>query len=203
MATGDVYQVTIIGNLNGQVVNNVLHGQEVSAHVGTRGAEYCARGFFADVSADYLNGICAAYSIAGIYCRRIHPTPGIPYLHVPAAGHVGLVAGEAASTTAAGVITLYSSVMSKSGRGRIYMPGVPEAEQANGVASSTLIGDYSDFADAITANWLGTDGTTPDGSSWTGCIWSRKLATANPIIQHTVQPNLGTIRGRRAPRLSI
>lgn len=203
MAAGDIYQLTIIGNLNGQVVNNVLHGKEVTEETSVRAAEYCARGWFADISADWINGLAASYQIAGIYCRRIHPTPSIPYLHIPASGHIGLVVGEAASTTGAGVITLYSALMSKSGRGRIYMPAVPEARQANGVISTDQIGDYDELMTALTANWLGTDGTTATGGSWTLAIWSRTLLQANEVTQWSVQPNMGTIRGRRAPRLAI
>jgi hypothetical protein len=203
MASGDVYEVTIIGNLNGQVVNNVLHAREVAVETHAVPAEACARGWFADVSADWVNCLAESYQIAGVYARRISPTPSIPYLHIPASGHTGLEIGEAASTTGAGVLSLYTAVMSKSGRGRIYMPAVAEGRQSNGVIDSTQITNYQTLLDTMIGNWLGHDGTNPTAGSWTLAVWSPTLLQANDVILGVVQPNMGTIRGRRAPRLNI
>ena len=199
----DIYQVTVIGNLNGQVVNNVLHAKERVAEQAGIAAEYCARGFFTTISAYWVNCCAESYQMAGIYVRRIKPTPGVPYLHIPASGHVGLVVGEAASTTGAGVISLYTNTYSKSGRGRIYMPGVAEASQANGVLTSDIIGDYQDLADQLTDGWLGHDGTAVTTGKYFLEVYSRVLGTSAEIVAEVVQPNMGTIRGRRAPRMAI
>ena len=199
MAVGDVYQLTIVGNISGQICNNVLHFRETSADDSGFASSALVFGWQLNCAADYLTPLSNDFTIVGYYARRVHPTPGVPFSFIPSSNNVGGEDGTVGATTAAAIITLYSGLHSRSGRGRIYMPGIPETLTQDGLLTAPGFAMVETFALTMQTAFNGAiPGGSPTAGAYEGTVWSRKLAQDN-LVTHTVtHSNLATIRGRRA-----
>jgi len=74
-------------------------------------------------------------------------------------------------------------------RGRIYIPGFGEGQNAGGRPNSTIIGALADayetYIDTINAD-----------SDWTACVWSRVNSSLYPIERLWVDDEWDTVRSR-------
>jgi hypothetical protein len=95
----------------------------------------------------------------------------------------------------ASLIKLTTALRGRSHRGRIYLPAVPEGDQANGVLTSSLTATVATgFINWMTA--MAADATTPQAL----VVASYKLAVATTITNLTCEPAAATQR-RRQTRL--
>lgn len=195
MAIGDVYEVTVVSQVNGQRVVNVQHfGEAVECTDDIPARSICA--MWEDVFLPlYLAALSNEGSVQCIYARRIDPTLGIPFLVVETSSP-GLVAAESVPSNAAAVISFYTSLYSRSGRGRQYFSGVPESHVADGVMDTPYVGDLQDYADLFLEP---QDAPTPYSGSWVGLVWSPTLGTGHIILAAVVSPSMGSMRSRRQP----
>jgi len=201
MAVNDVYRVNVLQNVGSEVTMNVLHfREEVAETVLLLPAEGPARAAHAIYTA------LAAFQsedwqVVQIESRRIHPTAGIPYTWVLGAADqiVGAEVSEIIPSASALVISLYSSIATKRGRGRLYIAGLPETAQNEGQLTNSAHTDYDTWADT----WLVEASTPvpPATGEYRVYVKSSFQLVGDvdwDVIATTTRSNLGTMRSRRA-----
>jgi hypothetical protein len=94
------------------------------------------------------------------------------------------------------VIQRLTDTMDRSGRGRIYLPGVAKIATDGGYLNSAALVPYQDAADMLSLPLVSQS-----------CIFLPALVswvngTLTPITRHVITPRLGVIRKRTNPRAS-
>jgi len=138
-------------------------------------------------------------SIISVYVRRVAPTAGVPLLlifgSVTYPNIVGTVVSEAVPSTSAAVWSWYTALASGRGRGRTYIPGIPESHQDGGYLTGAAMTIHNAaILDWYTDPWVPTTSGTGE---WELVVWSRLNLSAQDITWGVAHTNLGTIRNRR------
>jgi len=201
MAVGDIYRSEIFQNVGSELTMNVIHVRETVAEVSDPNltaamvtemmvALYVALGD--ELSEDWR--------VIQISSRRVSPGSSIPDTTVfgGAEAIVGSIESEIIPSASAVLISLYTSNFTRSGRGRIYLPGLPESSQNEGqmvearwtamqtIANDSLEGEKGPF--------LGGE------AKFRFCVFGGG-AGSDPdqhVQDAQVRPNLATQKRRRA-----
>jgi len=192
MAVGDVYEVSVDYSVLGEHCVNVFKFRESVEETDDIPARNLALAFQAAAIADWAALLSEQVQFNCIYVRRISPTPSVAYTVLLT--DPGEVVSEAIPTTSAVLITWYSTVASKRGRGRNYFAGLPENAQAGGKLEGDVLAAWQDLATTLMAAMGPAGGGT---GVWALCIWSDILGAANDAVTNVVRTNLGTMRTRR------
>jgi len=200
MAVNDIYRVEVLQNVGSEITMNVLHLREtVSETVSTRPAENVVE----IVSAMYdelKDQLSEDWRVVQITARRIKPTGGIPATVVFGGVEpiVGAIESEIIPSTSALLISLYSNNAERTGRGRQYIPGLPETAQNEGQLTEAAHGAFTIIANNAYEGEKGPIGAS-DGK-YRVHVYSPDLAVSgsNDVQETIVRPNLATQRRRRA-----
>jgi hypothetical protein len=134
VAINDVYQVTIVGSLDGQRIENVLHYYCTAEGAGN-GASALATNLDVSLGLSLRAFACVQYQYLYMQAQKIWPLPVL----VPAVADTnaggGAITGAALPTECAVTITKQSAYAGRGGRGRIYVAGIAESD----VAASQLL----------------------------------------------------------------
>lgn len=203
MAVGDIWQANIHQVVNGNPVMNVLHYMEsVAVTTPADDASDIADG----IANGWLTSIAALlsdqWSAVSIGVRRVHPGFSIPFTMVLTGGEaiVGGVAGEPLPSNAPVVITKYTDLASRRGRGRLYQSGVPEASQDGGQLTVAALASWTTAAQDLLTNINEVGGA----GVWSPVVHSTVGGGINNTIEQVVvRPNIANMRPRRSPAASI
>lgn len=192
MAVGDVYELLVDYSVLGEHCVNAFKFRETVEETDDLPARNLALSFQTAVIADWAALLSNQAQFNCIYCRRISPTPGVAFTVL--LSDPGEEVSEAIPTTSAVLMTWYSAVASKRGRGRNYFAGLPEIAQAGGKLEADVLAAWEDLAATIMATMPVAGGGT---GNWALCVWSEVLSAANDVIASVVRTNLATMRTRR------
>lgn len=200
MAVDDVYRVEVFQNVGSEQTMNVLHLREVTAEtVLANPAENvvgCVAGIYLSLAAE----LSEDWRVIQITGQMVHPSKGIPFTSVRGAGNAieGAIVGDIIPSQAAVLISFYTFNTSRSGRGRIYLPGLPEIAQNEGQIVEATVTNLQVEADASFTEVLGP--TSGGDGTYRVCVFNNPLITGSTqdVVQATVRPNLATQRRRRA-----
>jgi hypothetical protein len=203
-AVGDVFQVKVRGEIEGQQTNNIFFF--LSATGDTDVETHLILVLAACFVTHILPVLSSAFKLVDVAWKKIHPTLDAEYVTVPPGTLVG-GAGAALPSFVSIVTSVKSLQGGRSHRGRFYLAGVPEAA-TNGSAldtGSALWTAYLAFINCIVTNFV--VGDPPAANSWQMEIFSRKLGgntfpvtgTAGFTAMTTLEPHsqLGTTRSRK------
>lgn len=200
MAAGDIWEASFqYQNAGGQFAN-VLHMEsdvEVSPTLESFGTAMAA-GFAAGIAASFMPCCSDETTLVCAHVRRVAPTGSRVFASYVDSGTAGGFAFPAVSAQVAAVISKYTAVNDKTGRGRIYVAGIPESEVTLG-AIETGLGSLESVLQQFADVFLLGGWQDPTGNEFTPVLWSRKLDTAQPITATVIRPVTGIIRGRRSP----
>lgn len=212
---GDVWEVKVLGKQEGQDCINVWHFSSLSADsdVYTNLLQALA----ACVITNLIPGLSSLYRFQGVQGRRISPTLGPVLEFFPNQNQSvqGAIATDSLPAFNACVISLHTTRGGKSGRGRKYLPPMPEA---NTTASLINIeGAYwvaiLAFVACVVQKFITSD-PVPALGTWAVGVWSRgtpaRLAHVPPIPAQAaafapctdIVPHreIGTMRTRKVGR---
>lgn len=196
MAAGDVYELTVVGQLNLQRCVNVFHFKEKTSDSTTNPAKSVAVMFDEEFIPTWRLAISNQWDFNCIYSRRVLPGPGIPFLHTLAGATVGAIASESVPGNASACMSFKSNEPGPSGRGRKYIAGVPENGQQAGIMSDPQMTLFLTFAGLFEVDDLnGSIG----GGTYTPVIFSRTLQASNRIMVADFSRSIATMSSRRAP----
>lgn len=146
MAVDDLYQLTVFTKLNNNKMVNRFHFRDDGSGGSTPEADLLAA-WIAQIQADFLALICADVTVTEISCRRVYPIDG-PTFVVPV-NAIGVHAGDASAPQTCFCQQWFTSIFTRSGRGRTFVSGIPEGEVKDGLLTNTYAGLVSTWAGAM------------------------------------------------------
>lgn len=195
MAVGDIYQLTLTWDVDGQRLQNVLHFKEATACTETIPAREVIEAFHPHFEPSWKDVLAIGVVLTSYYCRRVRPSPSIPVLLLPleTLGIVGTRPDAIMAPTAGQIISFYSDLNEATGRGRLYIGGMSESDQQAGQLTEAAAINLDELADQFTSPIEG-----PTSGTWDPCVYSRKDNAGTKIIHAVANTNLATQRSRRA-----
>lgn len=194
MAISDIYQLTIVGQLHGQTILNVLHYQQSGGSALNTSQELVTE-WRAFCEAHWLACCSNEYKIVGYICQRIRPLPVMAAYESGALNLSGTVAQNSLPTSMAAVLTKRTDIAGRSYRGRIYMAGVPATYEDD----SEITGAASNVYGAVATDLVGPM-TDPANNTWAHVLWRRKVGQSQPITSVVVRATLRNQRRRQVGR---
>lgn len=206
--TGEVVQVLVQGNIEGQDCQNVWYFRAQAAD-----PDMLAN-LLLEIAVCLLAALpsfSSTYRLVRIKGKVVAPAVGVEEEWTPDADDVvlGAAAGDGRSSHESAVVSLQTTRPGREGKGRIYFAGVPE-----GAATASLINDPSPYLAALQAfvtcmlgKWVIKDVYAAGDYTWG--VMSRKIgglkppfnpAGYAPIIRAKVNRELGTTRSRKLRR---
>jgi hypothetical protein len=205
-AAGEIWQVLLQGRIEEQQCENVLffRAQAADTDVILHLLTAALQCFVTNV----LPVLAGTYTFEQMVGRRIIPTVGADYIVVPAPGTdlTGAAAGDAEPSFVSALISLRTNRGGRSGKGRMFIAGVPEAS-TTASHLNTEAGLYPAlvaFVGCMIAAFLTKD--LPADGDWEWGVFSRKLGNAKapflaagfaPMIAATPRLELATTRSRK------
>lgn len=205
MPAGDVYVVDFWQSVKGNpVLNSLAYLQTTNETDPLATNVSIINGFLAAVADLWATVLSEDWKGDLVQLRCLTPGPINPYSTVLAGGEavVGAVTEEAIPSNSPLVVSKYTTLASKRGRGRWYQSGIPEGSQDGGQITTADLGSFVTAAQGLKAE---LSEVAAGVGRWRPCVVS--LATfgvidANLITDLTVRPNLANMRPRRSPPLS-
>lgn len=105
----------------------------------------------------------------GSVAKCVEPI-GVAQTVYTAVNQFGTIIGESLPSFNAGVLSLYSAYPGRSTHGRLYLPGIPEAEHQGGNLSNAQVVRMKNIADILLQHYSETGSST----KWWGGVFSRK-----------------------------
>jgi hypothetical protein len=201
MAVDDVFRVTVLQNVGSEITMNVLHLREAVAEtVALLVAEPPARAVWAIYDA-LAADMSDDWQVVQIESRKISPSFDIPFTFILGAADqiVGAQPSQMIPSASALVVSLYSSIAHRRGRGRMFIPGLPETAQNEGQITEAVHAAFDTWADT----WLTEQSTAiaPNTGEYRVYVKSQfdpVESSLRDVVATTVRSNLGSMRSRRA-----
>jgi len=200
MALNDIYRVEVFQNVGSEITMNVVHLREtVSETILTIPAQAVIE-LVAETYTELAAPLSEDWRVTVINARRVSHTGGVPATVVLGAAEsiVGAVVSEIVPAQAAILFSFYTENGTRSGRGRLYLPGCPEESQNEGQLLETQWGSLDSIAQA---QFLGEKGPFLAGAGkWRYCVHGGGASPTSEFDLAAVitPPNLATQRRRRA-----
>ncbi|SRR6266478_1408735 len=206
-AIGDKYQVAVQGEMEGQETLNVFH---FSAATSIDDVELRLILALAECFITHLIPVTSSvWQLRKIRWKQVNPVLGVEHETIPSGTLVGGGAATALPSYASVVISIRSLVGGKSHRGRMYLPGIPEAativsslDTSNAFWTAVVA-----FAACLASKFI--LGDPPGSNSFQQMIYSRKLggstfpynnAGFTAVSSFIPVVALGTTRSRKVGR---
>jgi len=207
-AVNDLFEVRVVGEMEGQETDNVLHFSCVGA---SSDVELHLIVVFIECFIDNLLPVLtSSWTLKRVVWKKVSPVLGVEQIYItgmPAAG-----AGNAAAlpSYASAVISKRTPTGGRSHRGRMYIPGIPENATLNssidpgGAFWAALLA----FCACVISNFVHPD---PAGGTdlFDLIVYSRKIGGSSfpygltgvtAVTQLTPVADLGTTRSRKVGR---
>jgi hypothetical protein len=172
-ATGDAYQVRVVGTQEGAQTNNVLHFVSAS---GTADVETTLVAVMADCFVDnILPALSADWQLLELRWKKVSPTLGIEHIFTPSGAPLAGSAGEAFPSYVSGLTSIRTAEGGRSKRGRMFLAGIPQT-----AANKSSLDTGNAFWTALVA-WLACITTNfihtglPGSNQWNLSVYSRKI----------------------------
>jgi hypothetical protein len=203
---GEVWRVLLQGRIEEQQCENVLWFR-----CATPDPDVLA-GLLADIIECFLTGLVpalsATYTFEQAVAQRLTPTMGAEVIYTPAPGDTvqGASAGDAEPSFVSALISLRSSRAGRSGRGRMFIAGVPEGQTTASLLNTeaALWAALLAFCVCMLGKFISPD--VPPPAQWEWGVFSRKLGGTKdpfnavgfaPMIAAAPKQLLATTRSRK------
>lgn len=161
MLAGDIVQLVVQGEIEGQQTNNVLHYKVMeSAGAGATMTEFFTA-WAAINQADWLDAVSAEWEMISLRGQVVLPVKLDPVIELTAGATVGTIAGDSLPSMNAAVLSWRTGIASRKKRGRTYIAGIPESGTTKSVLTAAQIGLLTNLKDdLITEVVAGAGGNT-------------------------------------------
>lgn len=204
----DLYQLRFDGHIEEQECKNVLHflcvGSTGDDDVGTHLVAVVLLCFVQNV----LPVLAPTYTLDGITWKKVGPVLG-PENFLAATGDTqGQSTADALPSFASALISIRTTRGGKSGRGRMFIGGIPE-DQTTASRINTegpFWAALSAFVACVVAQFVGLSDPVPAANKWMFGIYSRKLGGSTfpynvtgfaPATLLVPKPLIATTRSRK------
>lgn len=190
MAINDVYQAALRFSINGEKTANVIHCKQTSGDGSLPPNEDLAAAIVAVIWPAYQAAISNDATLQSISAKRISPTVGGSVV-VPV-NAAGTIAQDTIPPNGSAVITLYSQTLSKQGRGRIYISGIPDTGQKDGLLTVAQMNLLTTLGGQMVSTLV--DGS---GATFQCGVWSSVGLAFQEYTDYMTRSALRTLRSRR------
>ena len=200
MAVNDIIKLIVNQSIFSENVQNVLYYKVVTDDGTTDNEIALAEDFFADVLPTWRALVVDQVVFTCLQTQKVFPTPkGSTFDRISAA--IGDITTEGLPATDAALIRKFNPAVAGVGRkGRVYIAGVPEANQNRGRIDAAYGASLGGLAALLIAN------RTTTGLGDYRPVWATRDATTPFAINgsvdwtnFTVMPRIATQRRRRTP----
>lgn len=189
----EVYQLKIIGSLNGQYRENVLsfEGLGVDSNDTWKAANDLLGAWNTHLKALWLSMFPATYSIERLEARRIQLKPSaVVKIQKQFNAEVGARGTNATAQQTCPMVFMVPSMGTFSG-GKIFLPCVPQSD----IINSTYAAAWITVVAAFFTQAIGSNGGPL--YSWNLGVWSRKHHTFSNVLSFHLSPAIGFIHRRK------
>lgn len=196
MAVGDIYRLTIVtkSDLSPFVAVNQPHFfQSAVQEIAPTGADLIAS--FVDLAQEaYLNCVTEALRIVQYRVSKAPDFATEYTLDLGIGGPTGNQTGDRLVPRCASILSLRTSVLTRRGRGRLYLPPAGEASNTGGIPTATHLTALQELGDAL----LSMDVSVSAGNytRWQLAVWSTLNADGSAVIACTPRSYWGSQRDR-------
>jgi len=193
MAT-EAYALKIGATLGGAWVENVLHYlvDNDTDLINFSMAQRLVNAWDASVKTAWLGTLPSAYILQWVEARRSSAGGGRSWwIEYPNSATFGSLGTTTSGLQTAPIIKLYPG-MGFDTQGRVYMPGISEAQ----LVDNEIFATYRTAIDTLIAAW---DSISNGGSTFQLAIRSPKLGQTVPVVEAALGPIIGNIGRRRIP----
>lgn len=121
----DRFQVRVVGEMEGQQTNNILYFQAATP---IDDVELRLIVALVECFQTHLIPVASsAWQLKQLVWKKVNPTLGVENIFVPTGQLVGQGAATALPSFCSAVVSIRSDLGGRSRRGRMYLPGIPEA----------------------------------------------------------------------------
>lgn len=194
MAIGDIYRFSVIGDWYSVTVG-LYTGHVKFLSVGATPAGFASywKTNFVDLFKTYQASV---FNTRQINFLSVNQTPEVSQQVTTGFPVVGTASGEAISYFDALVLSLRTAYAGRSYRGRMYLPGLTEANTLETAVTNGARDAIQTYCDDLVAG-IGSGGASSDYQLG---VWSHKLSVFTPVNDIIVRQVLGTQRRRRPGR---
>lgn len=192
MAT-DVYQLTVVGQSAGQFFENVLHFTDgaTSNPDPTTQSQDLINSFISEVEPQLVDCMAADSSITGYKAKRVN-NGGSPTIAVPQTPVPGTIASTSATSATASLILVPFIRTGQFYTGKIFVPGLSEADLTGNVIGTAQRTRLATFTGALETFSIGS-------TTWDYVIWSRTVSLPFVPYDFNVSAKVGIQRRRLKP----
>ena len=200
MAAGDIIKLIVNQSIFSENVQNVLYYKVVTDDGTTDNEIALAEDFFTDVLPTWRAFVVDLVFFTCIQTQKVFPTPkGSTFDRISAP--TGDITTEALPATDAALIRKFNPAVAGVGRkGRVYIAGIPEANQQRGRINAALAGSLNALGTLLIQN------RTTTGLGDYKPVWATRDAVTPFAINgsvdwtnFTTMPRIATQRRRRTP----
>ena len=194
----ETYEHVITGHLAGQFVQTVLHTiiDNTGSYSPYMVAEDLNNHFIQEdeLLSKFLDVLPLEYVGSSLRTRRVGPTGGPTAIALSSTWdeYQGQL-GSGISSQQVNPLIIWIPVNAPAKTGRVFFPGVAEAQLDNGVLQAGVISAMTAFGNYMDAGWTVAAGTGK------GAVYRRATKVGDPIGFHRVSPLIGTQRRRLRP----
>lgn len=205
----DCFQVNLVGRMEGQETNNIMHFRCVSGAGDGDTELHLIQVLLTCFITHVLPVLTSAWTLEKIVWKRVSPTLGPEFVSLPEGPAVGGGNAAALPSFASALFSKRTDQGGRSKRGRMYLAGIPE----NATLGSSLDPSHAfwagmlAFAVCIIENFTIND--PPGSDAWVLCVYSRKIGGDNfpyglggfeAITDFTPNLQIATTRSRKVGR---
>lgn len=205
----DCYQVRIVGRMEGQETNNVLHFRYLSGASDVDVDLHLIQVLMQCFITHVLPVLASAWTLERVVWKRVSPTVGPEIISIPVGAGAGGTPTAALPSFCSAVLSIRTKEGGRRKRGRMYIAGLPEAETTNSLFNTG--GDLWEgllaFALCLITEFVPGD---PVGSNqWGLSVYSRAnggaslpyaLAGFTQVSEVVPVQLIGTTRSRKVGR---
>jgi len=190
----DVYQIDVLGVVDGQPWAIVLHYESTVANTTNPllAATHLVTAFRGDVEDDLTTLLADNCTITGYKAKRVNNTGGPQYLNpiTPVSGGFGATCDV---PSISGVVLSYYVAGGKTRSGRIFLPGLPNTAYITGAFQAGFKSSVDAFIAALNST------ITSGGDTFQFGIWAAASTTFHLGSPIALSGHLGTQRRRLLP----
>lgn len=209
----DLWQLRVRGRIEQQETINVLNFRYVSALPDPDVVTHLIKALMQCYLLHLIPVLTSGWELQDIAAKRMGPTLGNEVIVTPDSASIGAGNAEALPSYCSVVFSIRTVLGGKSGRGRLYLPGIPENQTEGSIISSDLplwLGLVA-FAACVVEKFHFEEPIPPGGITtfpniWKMGVYSRKLGSPkapytlagfHEMVSMVPNKELGTTRSRK------
>jgi hypothetical protein len=189
---GAIYQVRLKWRLHGQQCINVIHFLN-------RGSQDIDVNLIQPIINCIVNHLLPVLTnqvtLEAVDWKIITGTVAQEGVHALSSGNIGALSGDGLPTTNAAVLSLKTVRAGRSGRGRMFLPGIAESSQANSLVDATFIAAAVAFLACMITAFFNSDPLHTPQFHW--MLRSKKLNQYFQIKGGEPKAVVATMRSRK------